>query len=88
MKHQSTASFMSAVDSVAWESGLVPCTYLICEQDSGVFLWLQEQMLEGVRKESGRPWTVERCDCSHSAWLSQVSTVVRLVRKGAGEDVD
>ena len=59
MVHQSALSFTSNVDTVAWENGLVPCTYLMCERDRGVYFWLQEQMFEAVSKESGKAWTVE-----------------------------
>ena len=85
MAHQSSPSFTSTVDSVAWEN--VPCTYLMCMQDNGVYPWLQEKMLEGVRKEPKHHWIVEKCDSSHSAWLTSVSSVVRLIRKSAGEKV-
>lgn len=80
---QSTASFASTVDSVAWESGLVPCTYIMCEKDQGVYFWLQQKMLDGVTKESGKPWKIEKTDSSHSAWLTQVPTIVRLIEAAA-----
>ena len=81
---QSSASFGSVVDSVAWESGLVPCTYVICEKDQGVYLWLQEKMLDDVGKESGRPWKIEKTEPGHSAWLTQIPTIVRLIEAAAG----
>lgn len=84
LKPQSIAAFASAVDSVAWESGLVACTYLMCEKDKGVYFWLQEQMFDAVSKESGRPWTVEKIDSSHSAWLTQVPTIIRLIEAATG----
>ena len=85
MVHHSCASFMSAVDSGAWET--IPCTYLICEQDQGVYPWLQEKMIEDVREESSHKWNVERCNSSHSAWLTHASTMVRLIRNISGEIV-
>lgn len=83
LRPQSIASFASTVDSVAWESGLVPCTYLSCGQDQGVYYWLQEQMLEGVSKESAKPWKIEKTDSSHSAWLTQIPTIIRLIEDAA-----
>ena len=88
MAHQCAASFLSEVDSVSWESGLVSCTYLMCEQDQGVYFWLQEKMLEGVSKESGKPWKIEKVNSGHSAWLTQIPTILRLVERGAGMTVD
>ena len=84
LKPQSTASFVSIVDSVAWESGLVPCTYILCEKDQGVYPWLQHKMLEDVSKESETPWTIVKRDTDHSAWLTQVSTIVELIEAAAG----
>ena len=81
---QSIASFSSTVETVAWESGLVPCTYVMCEKDQGVYHWLQEQMLDGVSKESPKPWRIEKTKSSHSAWLTQVPTIVRLIEDAAG----
>ncbi|KAL8824776.1 MAG: hypothetical protein Q9191_004829 [Dirinaria sp. TL-2023a] len=88
MRPQPASTFASTVDSVAWESGLLPCTYLMCEKDQGVYIWLQEKMLEGVADQSRRPWTIEKCNASHSAWLSETPTVVRLIRRCAGELLD
>lgn len=84
MRPQAYASFQSTVESVCWESGLVPCTYLMCELDQGIYPPLQKMMLENVTKE-GHPWTIETCRSGHSAWLSQVPAVTRLIRSAAGE---
>ena len=85
MRPQPAATFASIVDSVAWGSGLVSCTYLMCENDQGVYCWLQEKMLDGVKDQSSKPWIVERCSSGHSPWLTQPDTVVQLIRKCAGE---
>ena len=83
---QCMASFASPVDSAAWESGLVPCTYVSCERDQGVYFWLQERMLDHVSKESPRGWKVERTKSNHSAWLTEVPTLVRLIEEAAAAD--
>ena len=83
-KPQSITTFSSTVDSVAWESGLVPCTYMMCEQDNGLYHWLQQQMLDAASKESPKPWKVVKTNSSHSAWLTQIPTVVRLIEDAAG----
>lgn len=40
-----------------------------------------------MKWESGVEWRVERCGARHSVWLSDVETVARLVRQGAGEGI-
>lgn len=54
------------------------------EKDQGAYFWLQEKMLDGVSKESGKPWKIEKVDSSHSAWLTQIPTIVRLIEAAAG----
>ena len=76
-------SFTSAVESVAWESGLVPCTYVMSEKDQGVYFWLQEKMLDDVSKESAKPWKIVKTESSHSAWLTQVPTIIQLIEAAA-----
>ena len=58
MKPQSYASFKSPVDSVVWENGLTPCTYLKCDMNHGVYPPLQQSMIDMVSKD-GKPWNVE-----------------------------
>ena len=88
MRRQPASTFASIVDSVAWENGLIPCTYLMCEKDQGVYFWLQQKMLDGVKDQSGKPWMIERCSSGHSAWLTQVETVVNLIDRCAGKSVE
>ncbi|KAL2043212.1 hypothetical protein N7G274_004272 [Stereocaulon virgatum] len=87
LTRQSAHSFASKVDSTAWGDGLVPCTYLLTENDQALPLLQQEQMLWDACKESRMHWTIEKCKSGHSVWLTEVPTVVRLIRQGAGEDV-
>ena len=86
LKPQSVASFASTVDSTAWETGLVPCTYMMCEKDEAIYFWLQQKMLDDVIKESERPWKVEKTASGHSAWLTEVPTVVRLIEDAAAAE--
>ena len=87
LSHQSAYSFGSKVDSTAWGDGLVPCTYLLTQNDQAIPLLQQEQMLWDARKESRMHWTIEKCKSGHSVWLTEVPTVVRLIRQGAGENM-
>lgn len=86
MLPQSYASFQSTVESVPWEGVLTPCTYLMCERDQGIYFPLQEKMVEDAKKD-GHPWNIEKCSSGHSVWLSEVKTVVDLIRKTAGEQL-
>ena len=84
MRPQSYASFKSPIESVVWENGLTPCTYLKCELDQGVYPPLQQSMIDAVSKDS-KAWNIETCPAGHSAWLNQVPAVTQLIRKCAGE---
>ncbi len=64
----------------------MPCTYLMCEQDQGIYLPLQEKMVADAQA-GGHKWTIEKCPAGHSVWLSGVPTVVNLIRKTAGEEL-
>ena len=83
MKCESYASFKSAIESVVWETGLTPCTYLKCDMDQGAYPPLQQSMIDAASKDC-KPWKVETCHSGHSAWLNQVS---ELIRKCTGEQV-
>jgi len=82
MRPQSYASFQAPVELVCWESGLVPCTYVMCDSDSGVYPPLQESMVKEV-SEDGRPWIKS----SYSVWLSQPKAVVEAGPQAASEEV-
>jgi hypothetical protein len=75
------------VQSVPWHH--VPCTYVHCDKDQGIYVPLQEKMLKAAMEDplSKYPWKVVRLDSSHSLWLSQPSTVIKLIRETAGESV-
>ncbi|KAL9106352.1 MAG: hypothetical protein Q9227_008621 [Pyrenula ochraceoflavens] len=80
---QSASVFASNVESVAWEH--VPCTYIFCEKDQGIYPPVQETMVEGAKSSSKYPWKVVRLASSHSAWLSNASAVINVIRETAGE---
>ena len=71
LRPQPKATFEEAAESVPWESGLVPCTYIMCEKDQGVFPFLQEVMLEARKEDSPVPFAVERMATSHCGWLGR-----------------
>ena len=62
---------------------MVPCTYLFCEKDQGVYPFLQEMMLKHRETDSGKPWNIIKVDASHSVWLSQPKKVVEVIEQVA-----
>lgn len=83
MRPQAASVFSSEVETIAWEH--IPCTYIFCEKDQGVYPQAQEMMIAGAQTTSKYPWTVVRLGNSHSAWLSNGSAVVKVIRETAGE---
>ena len=72
-------------NSVARDSGLVDCTYLVAEQDNENFTCLQLRVFDRANQEpGGKPSRLEQRDPSHSARLTQVPTIVRLIEDAAG----
>ncbi|KAL8812449.1 MAG: hypothetical protein Q9200_001016 [Gallowayella weberi] len=69
---QATASFTSKMTSTVVDSGLVPCTYFLCENDQALLLSIQEEMLEAAKQWGRAKWNVERISTGHSPWLSDV----------------
>ncbi len=53
-----------------------PVTYLFCEQDQMLPLFVQKLMVAG----SGIEFNSESCTASHSPFLSQPTVVLRVVR--------
>ena len=69
------------VEAAAWTSGLVPCYYLICEQDRAVLPSVQEMMVEEAGKQGHIEWVVERVQAGHSVWLSKPEAVLSLIER-------
>ena len=57
---------------------------MMAEKDHGNYTWLQQRMFDRASEESGKPWKLEKMDSSHSAWLTQVPVIVRLIEDAAG----
>ncbi|KAI9699615.1 MAG: hypothetical protein M1820_007115 [Bogoriella megaspora] len=83
LRPQPVATFLSEAESDCWGNGMVQCTYLFCEQDQGVYPFLQEEMLKNREADSGKPWNIIRVDASHSVWLSQPNKVVEVIEQCA-----
>ncbi|EPS39790.1 hypothetical protein H072_6324 [Dactylellina haptotyla CBS 200.50] len=58
-----------------------PCTYLFCEKDQGIPLFLQEKMIDTAEETYGVTFKRERCSSGHSPFLSQPETMLRVIEK-------
>lgn len=76
-----TASFAEpiATDCIG---GLVPMTYLLCENDNAIPASIQIMFIQHL----GTGCKVVVCDTGHSPFLGQTKMVARQVRKMAGEE--
>lgn len=81
LKPHAKGVFSSKVTYAAWKHIL--SVYIICEKDNAIALDTQESMAT----QPGNKITVERMDCGHSPWLSNLDGTVKLVRKAIGEKV-
>ena len=64
-------------------NGVVPCTFLICENDNAVPIFVQERMAKNL----GEGAKVERCSAGHSPFISQPDVVAKIIRRMAGENL-
>lgn len=55
--------------------GVVPITYLICENDNAIPVFIQEKFAKNL----GEGCEIVRCDAGHCPFLSQADKVVELV---------
>ena len=80
LRPQSVGAFRSKTSYAAWR--YIPSTYLICEKDNAVVLAMQEVFAKRCMAD-----TVERCDSSHSPFLSRPEYVVDVIRRASGGEV-
>ncbi|KAL4952438.1 hypothetical protein BDW69DRAFT_21387 [Aspergillus filifer] len=66
----------------------IPCSYLICEEDRAIPLFMQEMMIEKARS-NGAAIGTEKVKMGHSPWLVEGGDEVvgRWIRREAGEDI-
>jgi hypothetical protein len=56
-----------------------PVTYLFCENDQGLPIFLQQAMVKSIEEQKGISIKRETCDSGHSPFLSQPETILKLV---------
>ena len=64
-------------------NGVVPCTFLICENDEAMPMFVQERMARNL----GEGAKVERCSAGHSPFISQPEVVARIIERMARENL-
>jgi hypothetical protein len=78
--HSCATNFVG-VPSAAWRT--IPSSYLICEDDRAILVFVQEAMVKACQ-DGGAQMQVERIFCSHSPFLSQPDTTVEVLGRAAG----
>ena len=63
-------------------NGVVPSTFLICENDNALPIPVQERMAKNL----GEGANVERCSAGHSPFVSQPDVVAKIIKRMAGEN--
>ncbi|KAK3629705.1 hypothetical protein LTR56_017135 [Elasticomyces elasticus] len=81
IRPQSTLCFLNPLTYAAWKH--IPSTYLVCEKDNAMPLAAQEGMI----RQQGANFTVERCSASHSPFISKPDLTAQVVRRAAGENI-
>jgi pimeloyl-ACP methyl ester carboxylesterase len=57
-----------------------PITYLFCENDQGLPIFLQQAMVKTIEEKKGVSVEKVTCDAGHSPFLSQPETLLKLVQ--------
>lgn len=82
LKLRSVASFQAKATSAAHRVN--PSVYLICEDDRGIPMSMQESMIAEARKVGGI-MDEERVFCGHSPFFKNPEFTANFVRRAAGE---
>ncbi|KAL4780885.1 alpha/beta-hydrolase [Aspergillus varians] len=64
----------------------IPSSYLLCEEDRAIPLFLQQAMVDKAR-EKGAQMRTEIVKTGHSPWLVDAEVVARWVRREIGEEI-
>jgi hypothetical protein len=81
--HHSSASFLDAVDRVAYKD--VPVSYIVCEKDLIIQPEVQRKYVD-VLKEEGRKVEVVSVESGHCPMWSMVEKLVEVVIGEAGRE--
>jgi pimeloyl-ACP methyl ester carboxylesterase len=84
LRKHSYATLSVGASSAAWRT--ITSTYLICEDDRAIPVFVQEAMVKACQ-DTGADMKTERLFASHSPFLSKPDEVVSFLRRAAGEIV-
>jgi hypothetical protein len=82
LKPHSNATKRTGASSAAWKT--IPSSYLICEDDRAIPVFIQEAMVKACQ-DAGASMETERVFSSHSPFLSKPDETVGFLRRAAGE---
>jgi hypothetical protein len=64
----------------------IPASYLLCEEDRAIQLFIQELMVEKARQKGAQIET-EKVPTAHTPWLVIPDEVVAYIKRQAGEEI-
>jgi pimeloyl-ACP methyl ester carboxylesterase len=83
LKTHSYPTFSSKVSVMPWK--VIPSTYVVCEKDNALPLPVQEDMIAMAKGMAANSFDViERCEASHSPFLSMPEYLASVLVKAAG----
>ena len=83
LKPHSYPTFASQVTVAPWK--VIPSTYILCEKDMAIPVAVQEGMVAMAKGMAPNSFdVVERCDASHSPFISQPEWLAEKFIKAAG----
>lgn len=61
----------------------IPTTYIVCEQDGAIPSFVQDMMIENIKRvmDNGVHLTIVRLDCSHSPFVSRPEEIAGLIEE-------
>lgn len=83
LKPHSYPTFSSQLTVAPWK--VIPTTYVLCEKDAAIPIIAQEGMVQAAQDAAPKSFdVVERCDASHSLFISQPEWLAGKIAKAAG----
>jgi hypothetical protein len=64
---------------------VLPCAYMIYENDRVVLPWYQEKKIKAVEEKSGKKFDVYKCLGGHDSFLSHADLYVDSIEQFAGK---
>lgn len=84
LQPHSYATKFIGTSSSSWK--IIPSSYLICEDDHAIPVFVQEAMVKACQ-DAGADMVTERVFSSHSPFLPKPNETVEFLRRAAGEEI-